>query len=180
MRHRVADKKFNRNANARKALFTGLLRNLAEHGSIVTTRARAKAIKPLVDRMVSQAQDSSLASRRLLHETFGKRDVVNTLVDVIAPKMKDRTSGFTRIIPFGNRRGDNTPMVKMEFSDKPENLSLSSGKEYPKKVKATKGKGSAAPKAVRPAGKAAKSEKPVKKEAKKTVKKPTKKAVASK
>jgi large subunit ribosomal protein L17 len=171
MRHRVADKKFNRDSNARKALFTGLLRNLVERGSIVTTQARAKAIKPLADRMVSQAQESTLASRRLLHMTFGKRDVVNTLVDVIAPAMKARTSGFTRITMVGNRRGDNTPMVKIEFSDMPATLGLRSSKVYPKKAnpsadgaKAAKPAAAKTAKPAAPAKKAAvaKSVKPAK------------------
>ncbi len=115
MRHRIQDKKFNRDANQRKALFMGLLRNLTEQGSIVTTMARAKAVKRLADRMVSTAQGNDLAARRKLHMFFGKRDVVNKLVDVVAPAMTDRKSGFVRITDLGSRRGDNTPMVRLEF-----------------------------------------------------------------
>jgi large subunit ribosomal protein L17 len=163
MRHRVADKKFNRDANARKALFTGLLRNLVERGSIVTTQARAKAIKPLADRMVSQAQEGTLAARRTLHMTFGKRDVVNTLVEVIAPAMKARTSGFTRITVVGNRRGDNTPMAKIEFSDMPATLGLRSSKEYPKKAKVAKAAKPAAKPALAKKAVVTKSVKPAKK-----------------
>ncbi len=136
MRHRVQDKKFNRDNNARKALLMGLLRNLTEKGEIVTTRAKAKELKRLMDKMVSQAKDNSIASRRLLHRTFGKRDVVNTLVDRVAPAMSDRNSGFTTTVEMGNRRGDNTPMVKIAFVNKVENSgSLKSGKEYAEKAK---------------------------------------------
>jgi large subunit ribosomal protein L17 len=135
MRHRVQDKKFNRDSNARKALFTGLLRNLIEHGSIVTTHSRAKAVKGLIDRSVSQAKDNSLASRRLLHRTFGKRDVVNTLVDKVAPAHQDRTSGFTRIEALGPRRGDNTSMAKVSFVNQVEGIgTLKSGKTYEEKA----------------------------------------------
>lgn len=116
MRHRIQDKKFNRDANQRKALFMGLLRNLAEQGSIVTTMARAKAVKRLADRMITTAKGNDLAARRTLHMFFGKRDVVNKLVDVIAPAMTDRTSGFVRVIDMGSRRGDNTPMARLEFT----------------------------------------------------------------
>ncbi len=116
MRHRIQDKKFNRNTDQRKALFMGLLRNLTEQGSIVTTKARAKAVKRLADRMVSTAQGNDLAARRKLHMFFGKRDVVNKLVDVVAPAMTDRNSGFVRITDLGSRRGDNTPMVRLEFT----------------------------------------------------------------
>jgi len=115
MRHRIQDKKFNRDANQRKALFMGLLRNLTEQGSIVTTMARAKAVKRLADRMVTTASENDLAARRKLHMFFGKRDVSNKLVDVIAPAMSDRNSGFVRVTAMGNRRGDNTPMATLEF-----------------------------------------------------------------
>jgi large subunit ribosomal protein L17 len=108
MRHRVADKKFNRTSNERKALFSGLLRNLTEHGEIVTTLAKAKAVKRLADRMVSQAKANTVATRRLLHKRFGKRDVVSTLVEKVAPAMADRTSGFVSLTVIGPRRGDNT------------------------------------------------------------------------
>ena len=122
MRHKVRDKKFNRDSNQRKALLTGLLRNLTVHGEIMTTLAKAKVMKRLGDRMVTQAKDSSLASRRVLHRTFGKRDVVNTLVDRIAPALNDRTSGYVRVIAAGNRRGDNTPMAKVSFVNIPEGM----------------------------------------------------------
>lgn len=136
MRHRVQDKKFNRDSNARKALFMALLRNLTEHGEIVTTMPKAKILKRLADRMITQAKDNSLASHRLLHRTFGKRDVVNTLIERTAPAMADRTSGFTRITDLGNRRGDNTPMARIAFVTKAEKIgTLKSGIKYPEKVK---------------------------------------------
>lgn len=124
MRHRVADKKFNRTSNERKALFSGLLRNLTEHGEIVTTLAKAKAVKRLADRMVSQAKSNSVATRRLLHKRFGKRDVVSTLVEKVAPAMADRTSGFVSLTVLGPRRGDNTQMAKLAFVKKAEGSSL--------------------------------------------------------
>lgn len=132
MRHKVHDKKFNRDSNARKALFMALLRNLTERGEITTTRARGKVLKQMADKIVGQAQDNSLLSRRILHKTFGKRDVVNTLVDRVAPAMSDRKSGFVRIVTLGNRRGDNTPMVKVAFVNKPEVAGLKSGKTFVK------------------------------------------------
>ena len=119
MRHRVQDKKFNRDANARKSLLTGLLRNLTEHGEITTTRVKGKEVKRLADKMMSTARGGSLESRRRLHRIFGKRDVVNTLVDRVAPAMTDRTSGFTRLETVGNRRGDNTAMVRLSWVNAP-------------------------------------------------------------
>jgi large subunit ribosomal protein L17 len=139
MRHRVIDKKFNRDANQRKALLTGLLRALVEQGEIVTTRVKAKALRRLADRVVHRAQTDTLNSRRVLHRTFGKRDVVNTLVDRVAPLMNDRSSGFTTLTNMGNRRGDNTPMVKIAFIKQADQKGLKSGRTYePKVAKGTK------------------------------------------
>jgi large subunit ribosomal protein L17 len=171
MRHRVQDKKFNRNSNERKALLNGLLRALVERGSIETTLVKGKVLKRLADRVISRAKDDTLNSRRVLHRTFGKRDVVNTLVEVVAPAAAKRTSGFTRVIPMGKRRGDNTPMVRVELVDMPSKVNtLVSGKEYAVRAKAPKK--AAAPKApakAAPAKKAAapKAAKPTKKAAKK-------------
>jgi large subunit ribosomal protein L17 len=136
MRHRVQDKKFNRDVNQRKALLTGLLRNMAEHGQIITTVAKAKELKRLMDKMVTQAKGNSIQARRELHRTFGKRDVVNTFVDVIAPAMADRTSGFTTISKLGPRRGDNTPMAKISFV----NGFVTGSLKKPKSAEATKTK----------------------------------------
>jgi large subunit ribosomal protein L17 len=151
MRHRVADKKFNRDANNRKALFTGLLRNLTEHGEIVTTLAKAKAVKRLADRMVSQAQTNTVSTRRTLHKRFGKRDVVSTLVERVAPAMADRKSGFVTITALGPRRGDNTPMAKLAFVKKAEVKGLKNVRvAAPKAEKVVK-----AEKVTKPAAKAA-------------------------
>lgn len=124
MRHRVADKKFNRDSNNRKALFVGLLRNLTEHGEIVTTLSKAKAVKRMADRMVTQAKTNTVASRRVLHKKFGKRDVVSTLVERVAPAMADRNSGYVSITQLGPRRGDNTPMARLAFVKKAEQKGL--------------------------------------------------------
>jgi len=136
MRHRIADKKFNRSSNERKALFTGLLRNLTERGEIVTTLAKAKAVKRLADRVVSQAKKNTVASRRLLHRRFGKRDVVSTLVEQVAPAMSDRTSGYVTVVAIGARRGDNTAMAKLAFVTQPEKVGTlkSNRKSEEKKV----------------------------------------------
>jgi len=115
MRHRIADKKFNRDSNARKALLKALAIALFEQGKITTTQAKAKVLKRLADKLISRAQKGQMADRRILHRFFGKRDVVNTLVDRIAPSMMDRTSGFTRIAVEGSRRGDNTTVASISL-----------------------------------------------------------------
>lgn len=118
MRHRMQKSHFNRNTNERKALLKSLITALIEQGEIVTTHSKAKAIKGVTDKLVHRAQYGTVAVRRLLAKFFGRRDIVNKLVDELAPAMNDRQSGFTRITPVGKRRGDNTEMVKMEFVTK--------------------------------------------------------------
>ncbi len=137
MRHRVAGRHFNRDTNQRKALLKGLLCALFEHGEMVTTSPRAKELKRLADKLIYRAQDDTVASRRLLHRFFGRRDVVNTLVERIAPAMKDRSSGFTTSSMVANRRGDNVSMVKVSLMTMPERVgTFKSGKTVDAKPKA--------------------------------------------
>jgi len=122
MRHRVASSQFNRDTNARKALLLSLVRNLTERGSITTTQAKAKELMRIYDPLVTRAQSGTLSDRRILHKTLGKRDIVNTLVDRIAPAMKDRTSGFTTSMVVGKRRGDNALLLKVSLVTMPEEV----------------------------------------------------------
>ena len=115
MRHRVFGRKLGRDVKARKALFKNLINALIEHHEIKTTEAKAKAIKGLVDRFVSRAKKKDLHSRRLVFSFLQNKKMVNKLFEEIAPRFKSRTSGFTRIIKLGRRRGDAAMMVKMEF-----------------------------------------------------------------
>lgn len=129
MRHRVAKKHFGRDTKHRQALLRNLVRSLVEQGQIVTTLAKAKEVKRVSDKIIYRAAKSDLTTRRELHRFFGKRDVVNTLVEKIAPAMAKRVSGYTRIVRLGLRRGDNSKMVKLELVVKPEGLgTLRSGK----------------------------------------------------
>lgn len=122
MRHRVASKQLNRDTKHRQSLFKNLLRALVEHGSIQTTVAKAKVVQPIADKIVTKAKEGDLAARRTLHKMFGKRDVVNTLVERVAPVFKDRASGFTRITPVGFRAGDNAQLVQLAWVIQPETV----------------------------------------------------------
>lgn len=121
MRHRVKAKHFNRDANHRKLLLRNLVRSLIEHGEITTTEVKAKETKRWADRLINQARTNSVAVRRTLHTYFGKRDVVNALVEKIAPVFGKRTSGYTTITRLGKRRGDNVEMVKLALVEQPKN-----------------------------------------------------------
>lgn len=120
MRHQVAGRKLNRTSNQRKALFKNLVLSLLEHGEIETTEAKAKSIKGLVDTLIHRAQRGGVATARVLSSFFGTRAIVQKLMQEIAPAMKGRVSGFTRIIHLGNRAGDAAPTVKMELVVKPQ------------------------------------------------------------
>ncbi|MBT4123895.1 MAG: 50S ribosomal protein L17 [Candidatus Pacebacteria bacterium] len=143
MRHRRKIKHFNRDTKSRKALLRNLLRSLVEHGEVVTTEAKAKEIKRWADKLISKAQNDTLATRRQLHSFFGKRDIVNTLVDRVAPAMKDRKSGFSSISKIGTRRGDNADVVKLSLMEKSiYKLGLKAPKKYkPAEKKTTTLKG---------------------------------------
>ncbi|MFC1749923.1 50S ribosomal protein L17 [Pseudomonadota bacterium] len=118
MRHRISTKKFNRSTKHRKAMFKNLLAALITHGEITTTQAKAKSIKPKIDKLITKAKKNSLHSRRLIHSYFNDKQVTNRLVDHLAPNMTTRISGYTRIVKQNNRLGDNTLLARIEFVDK--------------------------------------------------------------
>lgn len=115
MRHRVFGRKLNRDFNARKSLFKNLVSSLIDKGQITTTEAKAKAVRGLMDKLVTRAKEGSLHSRRLLESFLQDKNLVNKIVDEIAPKFASRPGGFTRILRLERRYGDNAEMVKMEF-----------------------------------------------------------------
>lgn len=138
MRHRVQSLQLNRDTNHRKHLLRNLVRELVEHGAIVTTSVKAKETKRWADKLIGKAQDDSIATRRVLHRFFGKRDVVNTLVERVAPAMSDRKTGFTTLKSVGVRRGDNTQLVKLSLIVQPERAgTLRSGKVRTQATKAS-------------------------------------------
>ena len=120
MRHRVFGRKLGRDVKSRKALFKNLINALIEHQEIKTTEAKAKAIKGLVDKFVSRAKKKDLHSRRLVFSFLQNQKMVNKLFEEIAPRFRHRSSGFTRIIKLGRRKGDAAMVVKMEFVEREE------------------------------------------------------------
>ncbi len=135
MRHRVFGRKLNRSIHQRQSLFKNLVISLINQGKLRTTEAKAKAIKGLIDKLVNRAKDSNVAARRLLLSFLHHKDTVNKLVDEIAPTLKDRASGYTRIIRLGNRRGDDAMMVELEFVNEEASLNLANTPEAKAKAK---------------------------------------------
>lgn len=151
MRHQRAGKKLNRDIKERKSLFKNLAVSLVDKGRIVTTEPKAKAMKGLIDKLVTTAKKGTLSSKRQLLAFFGRREPVNKLEQVIAPAMKSRNSGYTRIIKKGERLGDGATEVVFEWVEKievapeiaPKKEKKTEEKEVkPKKVEAKKVKSS--------------------------------------
>ncbi len=105
---------FGREMQQRKAFLKGLLTALVAHGKIKTTTARAKTLKTIADKAVTQAKRGTLASRRLLLRSVGA-DAAAKLSKEIAPKFTDRAGGYTRVIKLGRRGSDGSPVAIVEF-----------------------------------------------------------------
>jgi len=117
MRHQRAGKKLGRDSAHRKALYANLAGALIEHGRIKTTEAKAKAVKPLAEQMITLGKRGDLAARRHAISTLRSKDVVHVLFADVAPRFVDRPGGYTRIVKLGQRYGDAAPMVYLELVD---------------------------------------------------------------
>jgi len=115
MRHRVRGKKLRRNSAQRKALLRSLVTSFLEKERIRTTLAKAKATRPLAEKMITLAKKNSLHSRRLALRFLYKREVVKKLFDDIGPRFTERPGGYTRIIKIGHRAGDGAEMALLEL-----------------------------------------------------------------
>lgn len=119
MRHRVKGKKLSRTSSQRKALFKGLINALVIHGEIKTTESKAKAVRGLLDKLITKGKKGTLHSRRLIAAFLQNKMAVNRIVNDLGPLFAKRTGGFSRMIRLGARRGDNATMVKLELVEKP-------------------------------------------------------------
>ena len=116
MRHRVFGKKLGRDYDHRRALFRNLARSfLINEGKMRTTLAKAKAVQPLIERMISRAGRGDLASRRWLFRHFQNQHLVNEIVDSFGQQFKKRKGGYTRIVKLKRRKGDDAVIVKLEL-----------------------------------------------------------------
>ena len=119
MRHKRNRHKLSRDSAHRKSLMKNLSRQLIEHERIQTSQAKAKAVKPEVERMITIAKRGDLHSRRLLLSRLGQdKFIVHKLVDEIAPRYSERPGGYTRIVKLGPRRSDSTEMVYLNWSER--------------------------------------------------------------
>jgi large subunit ribosomal protein L17 len=122
MRHAKAGKKLGRDSAHRKALYSNLAGALIEHGRIRTTEAKAKAVKPIAEKMITLGRRGDIAARRQATAYLRSNDVVHKLFAEIAPRFADRPGGYSRIVKLGPRQGDAAEMVYLELVDyEPEN-----------------------------------------------------------
>jgi large subunit ribosomal protein L17 len=143
MRHGRAGFKLGRVTAHRWALFRNLLVALFRHERIVTTEAKAKAVRGLAEQMVTLAKRESLHARRQVLQMVPDTDVVRKLFDTIAARYVDRRGGYTRILRAGSRPGDRAPMALLELVDRPE-APRGKGKKGTKAERAPKGEAGAA------------------------------------
>ena len=150
MRHRVYGKHLGRNKDQRKNLFKGLIYSLFSHGTIQTSEVKAKAIKGLVDKVITLGK----SKQRLTPRELGVKDTQDRLQSFISdkalrerlmkeiiPQLGKRTSGYTSVVKLGNRLGDQAMMVRMsligaeELKPVVKELKVKTGKTKEKKVK---------------------------------------------
>lgn len=117
MRHLKGGFKLGRGPEHRKALLRNLTASLIEKNRIETTLVKAKAVRPIVEKMVTLGKSGTLADKRKALAYLYKRKAVQALFDEIAPRFMDRNGGYTRIIKTDFRKGDGAEMAILEFSD---------------------------------------------------------------
>jgi len=117
VRHQRAGRKLGRTSAHRRSLYANLAGALIEHGRIKTTEAKAKAVKPLAEQMITLGRRGDLAARRRAIATLRSTEVVHQLFAEVAPRFADRPGGYTRIVKLGPRHGDAADMVYLELVD---------------------------------------------------------------
>lgn len=115
MKHAKTGKKLNRTKSHRKALFRNLIISLLEKGQIETTLAKAQAVRPIAEKIITKAKSQNLHSRRQVLSFLQKRETVKKLFEEIAPRYQNKKGGYTRIIRTGIRRGDCAPLSILEL-----------------------------------------------------------------
>lgn len=117
MRHQKKTIKLGRTAEHRKALLANQVCSLIEHERIKTTLAKAKAVRPLAERMVTLGKNGSLHARRTALAVLRQKNAVKKLFESIAPRSATRLGGYTRIVKLGPRKSDSAPVAFLEWVD---------------------------------------------------------------
>jgi large subunit ribosomal protein L17 len=117
MRHHRSGKKLGRDSAHRKALYSNLTGALIEHGRIRTTEAKAKAVRPIAEQMITLGRRGDVHARRQALAYLRSQDVVHKLFSDVGPRFSDRPGGYSRVVKLGPRPGDAAPMAYLELVD---------------------------------------------------------------
>ena len=120
MRHGISQRKLSRKSGHRKALFRNMAAALIKHEQISTTQAKAKELRPYVEKLITLAKRGGLSNRRLAHSRLLDETQLKKLFDVLAERYSDRDGGYTRIIKAGYRASDSAPLAIIELVDRDE------------------------------------------------------------
>lgn len=115
MRHRNAGRRLRRTSEQKLALMRNLATSLIESGAIVTTEAKAKELRPFVEKLITKARTGTLHARRLAVRHIHKREAADKLFQELGPKFATRNGGYTRILKTGHRSGDGAEMARIEL-----------------------------------------------------------------
>jgi len=138
MGHLDKTKKLGRTKAHREAMLSNMAMSLFLHHKIKTTDAKAKALKPLVDRIISTAKEDTLHAKRQVARTIKNKDAFKKLFSEIVPQFADRESGFSRIVKLGVRRGDGAPISVIELLTEQARVETEEEKKAKGKKKAKK------------------------------------------
>lgn len=115
MRHRKAGRSLRRTSEQRLALLRNLATSLIEQGALETTEAKAKELRPFVEKLITKARAGTLHARRLAGRHVQKRAAADKLFQELGPKFAKRPGGYTRILKTGHRKGDGAEMARIEL-----------------------------------------------------------------
>ncbi len=122
MRHRLGLRKLNRTSSHRLAMLRNMTVSLLRHEAIKTTLPKAKELRRVAEPILTLGKHPSLANRRLAFARLRDREMVTKLFDVLGPRYAARNGGYSRILKFGFRKGDNAPMALIELMDRPADV----------------------------------------------------------
>lgn len=137
MRHNAAGRKLGRTTAHRLAMFRNQLTSLMTSERIITTLPKAKELRPIAEKLVTQGKRGTVHARRLVGRWIASRDVIKRVFDEIAPRFESRPGGYLRIVKLGPRQGDGAEMAVLEFVDF-EVKKGASGSTEPEAKKASK------------------------------------------
>jgi large subunit ribosomal protein L17 len=118
MRHRVGGRKLQRTSSHRAALFRNMAAALIKHEQIITTTAKAKELRPYVEKLITLAKKGGLSNRRLAQSRLLDETQLRKLFDVLAPRYEGRAGGYCRVVKAGIRASDASPMAIIELVDR--------------------------------------------------------------